>query len=92
FIFQMVAIAYISLTQTTDPHSAFPRWVGYVTIWAAIMFELGAVAFLPKTGPFAWNGLFVFWLPITIFGSWISLIAWSLLKAIKRQEAGCAGS
>jgi hypothetical protein len=86
FIFQMVALAWVSLTQKVDAHSPFPRWIGYFTIWGALMFELGAIAFLPKTGPFAWNGLFVFWFPITIFGTWISVIAWSLLKAIKRQE------
>lgn len=87
FIFQMVAIAWISLTQKVDPHSPFPRWIGYFTIWAALMFELGAIAFLPKTGPFAWNGLFVFWFPFCIFGAWISVMSWSLLKAIKHQEA-----
>ena len=87
FIFQMVALAWVSLTQKVDPHSPFPRWLGYFTIWGALMFELGAIAFLPKTGPFAWNGLFVFWFPFCIFGTWISVVAWSLLRAIKRQEA-----
>jgi hypothetical protein len=87
FIFQMVALAWVSLAQKPDPLSPFPRWIGYFTIWGALMFELGAIAFLPKTGPFAWNGLFVFWFPFCIFGTWISVLAWSLLRAIKRQEA-----
>lgn len=87
FIFQMVAIAWISLTVRHGADSPFPRRLGYFTIWGALMFELGAVAFLPKTGPFAWNGLFVFWFPFCIFGTWISLLSWSLLRAIKVQEA-----
>lgn len=90
FIFQMVAIAVVSLTQKVDIHSPFPRWIGYFTIWAALMFELGAIAFLPKTGPFAWNGLFVFWFPLCIFGAWISVMSWACLKAIKRQETDAA--
>lgn len=86
FIFQMVAIAYISLTQKVDAKSPFPRWIGYFTIWAALMFEVGAVAFVPKTGPFSWNGLFVFWCPLVIFGTWVTVMSVFLLKAIKRQR------
>jgi hypothetical protein len=91
FIFQNVAIAWLSLRIGNVPGSPFPRWIGYLTIWAAFMFELGAIAFLPKTGPFAWNGLFVFWFPFCIFGTWISVMSWSLLRAIKQQEADGQG-
>jgi hypothetical protein len=87
YIFQMIAMAYISLTQEIDENSPFPRWLGYFTIWAALMFELGAIAFIPKTGPFAWNGLFVFWCPLVIFGAWVAIVCISILKALKRQAA-----
>jgi len=87
FIFQMVAIGYVSLTQTVDPRSPFPRWVGYFTLWAALMFEVGAIAFMPKSGPFAWNGLFVFWFPFVIFGIWVTIMSVCMLQAIKRQAA-----
>ncbi|WP_068071773.1 hypothetical protein [Novosphingobium lentum] len=90
FIFQNVAIAWLCLGRVQDAKSPFPRWIGYLTIWAALMFELGAIAFLPKTGPFAWNGLFVFWFPFVIFGTWISVMSWSLLAALTRQEADAA--
>ncbi|GLR68162.1 hypothetical protein GCM10010909_28430 [Acidocella aquatica] len=85
YIFQMVAIAVVSLTQKSDPHSAFPRWMGYFTIWAAIMFEAGAIAFLFKSGPFAWNGLFVFWSPFSIFGAWFFALGFTVLRALKHQ-------
>ena len=87
YIFQMVAMAYVSLTQTVDAHSPFPRWIGFFTIWAALIFEVGAIAFIPKTGPFSWNGLFVFWFPLVIFGAWVTTISVSMLQALKRQQA-----
>ncbi|MEC9359709.1 MAG: hypothetical protein VX836_17795 [Pseudomonadota bacterium] len=90
FIFQMVPIAYISLTQKVDVDSPFPRWIGYFTIWAALMFEVGALAFIPKTGPFAWNGLLVYWFPLSIFGVWVTVLSVSLLKAIGRQRRAAA--
>lgn len=86
FIFQFVAVAVVSLSAPMDPLSPFPRWYGYYTIWTALLFELGAIGFLPKTGPFAWNGLFVYWIPLTIFGAWIVVTVVQLLRAIARQE------
>jgi hypothetical protein len=85
YIFQMVAIAVIGLAQKQEPFSAIPRWFSYLTIWAAFMFEAGAIAFLPRTGPFAWNGLFVFWCPFTIFGAWFFAMSYTMLRAIKHQ-------
>ncbi len=91
YIFQMVAITYLSLTQKVDPRSPFPRWLGYFTAWAALMFEVGALAFLFKKGPFSWNGLFVFWFPFVIFGSWVSVTSISMLRGIARQRAAKLG-
>ncbi|KPF81146.1 hypothetical protein IP78_05755 [Brevundimonas sp. AAP58] len=87
FIFQFVAIAVVSLTAKHDEMSPFPRWFGYYTIWTAFMFELGAFGFIPRTGPFAWNGLFVFWIPLSIFLLWILVTSFMLFRALKRQEA-----
>ena len=87
FIFQNVAIAVICLTTPADPLSPLPRWVGYFTIWAAFMFELGAIGFLPRTGPFAWNGLFVFWFPLTIFGAWFLT-----MSVVPSARAGTTGA
>jgi hypothetical protein len=89
YIFMWVAIAVICLRSTTVAHSPFPRWYGYFTIWTALMFEAGAIAFLARTGPFAWNGLLVFWSPFALFGAWLAVTAYLLLKAIREQrEAG----
>jgi hypothetical protein len=87
FIFQMIPITWISLRQAQDAQSPFPRWFGYLNLWIALMFELGAIGFIPKTGPFAWNGLFVFWSPLTLFGVWIGTSSWLLFRALRRQEA-----
>lgn len=91
FIFQFVALAVVSLTAPQDQLSAFPRWFGYYTIWTAFMFELGAFGFIPRTGPFAWNGLFVFWIPLSIFCAWIIVASTLMLKAIGRQSRALAG-
>ncbi|UCV23674.1 hypothetical protein [Ferribacterium limneticum] len=87
FIFQMIAITYVSLTQKPVANSAFPRWFGWFNLWIAIMFEVGALAFMFKAGPFAWNGLFVFWFPFLGFGLWIGVMSFVILRALKGQAA-----
>ena len=85
YVFMWVAIAVMCFTPTRMKHSPFPRWFGYLTVWIALMFEAGAFAFLPRTGPFAWNGLLVFWSPLTFFSLWIAVQCPLLFKAIRAQ-------
>lgn len=92
YIFQFVAIAVVSLTAKHDALSPFPRWFGYYTIWTAFMFELGAFGFIPKTGPFAWNGLFVFWIPLLIFLVWIVVTSAMILRVLPHQAGSSAAA
>lgn len=90
YIFQMVGIVCVSLKQDPHPDSAFPRWMGWGTLWAAAIFELGAPAFFFKTGPFAWNGVLVFWLPFFTFFTWLATMFFTMFRAIGRQSAAKA--
>jgi hypothetical protein len=85
FIFQNIALVVICLSRTSVPHNPFPRWLGYLTLWATFSIEIGVAAFLPKTGPFAWNGLFVYWIPIIMYGVWYTSVSLTMLKALKQQ-------
>jgi hypothetical protein len=87
YIFMWIPVVIICLTPNTVVHSPFPRWFGYFTAWAALMFEAGAIAFNTRTGPFSWNGLLVFWSPLTLFGAWIVVMSVLLFKAISKQQA-----
>lgn len=85
YIFMWVAIVIVCFLPTDVPHTPFPRWFGYFTAWTATMFEAGAFAFLPRTGLFSWNGLLVFWSPVTLFSAWIAVQAYLLLRALSAQ-------
>lgn len=87
FIFLWVGVVVACLVPNSVVHSPFPRWFGYFTAWVALMFEVGALAFLTRSGPFSWNGLLVFWSPLSLFGAWIIVAAVLLFKAINAQSA-----
>ncbi len=63
----------------------FPRWSGFFSLWIVVLSLPALVLPLFKTGPFAWNGLFAFWLAATIFGIWLIVMTRLLLTAIDRQ-------
>ena len=62
-----IGVTVIALRPATQlvKNNPFPRWWGYTSLWITIMFEAGAIAFVPRSGPFAWNGLLVFGLSIS---------------------------
>jgi hypothetical protein len=87
YIFLWFAVAVICLIPNTVVHSPFPRWFGYFTIWNALMLEVGAIAFNTRTGPFAWNGLLVFWIALSVYAVWIVVLSVLMFKAIANQES-----
>jgi hypothetical protein len=90
YMFQLFAIIYFSFSRPQDELSPFPRWLGWLTLWAGIIYEVGPIGFIFKRGPFAWDGLIVFWLPFVTFGIWISIVSATLLHKIKLQRLASA--
>lgn len=84
FALQIVCIALAGFMDKS-PKPIFPRWFCFLNLWVALMVVPGGLAIFFKTGPFAWNGLLAFWLPVTVFTIYFSAIIPLLLKGIKRQ-------
>jgi hypothetical protein len=85
YIFFGVSIAVTCLRTSSVQDSPFSRLYGYFTIWCTMMFEVGGVTFLFKSGPFAWNGLFIFYIPFFFFFIWLVLLCVLLLRALSAQ-------
>jgi hypothetical protein len=73
----------------------FPRWVGYANLWVPLTFVPALMPFFFKTGPFAWQGLLVFYLGLATLGAWVVIMVWALLRAVREQatssDSGAAG-
>lgn len=59
----------------------FPRWAAYLNFWIGILFIPGAFTTFFKSGPFAWDGFLVFWVPIAAFVGWVFMMSWLVSKA-----------
>lgn len=80
------AVIAVAILGDKREQPVFPRWVGYFNIWTAVLFTPGGVVVFFKSGPLAWNGLFTFWIPLSIFGIWFGVMTWAMLKAVAQQE------
>ena len=82
---QALAVGAAALADRA-PDPVFPRWFGWFNLWVAIGFLPGPFLVFFHTGPFAWHGAAVFWLPATVFGAWFAVWFWALRRAIDREE------
>lgn len=73
-----------------SPRPRFPRWAGFANLWIAVLLVPGVLALFFKTGPFAWDGLFVFWVPFGVFGAWFLLMFGLIRAAMVREASGKA--
>lgn len=88
FAFNTVQFICVGLAIFSDKRDRpiFPRWLGYFSLWVALLLVPGGFAVFFKTGAFAWNGLLAFWIPLNVFFLWIVVMLVFVLKAIKREE------
>jgi hypothetical protein len=85
FIFWFLLVA-VAIFNDHNEKPIYPRWVAYCNIWIAILAMPAAVIGFFKTGPFAWDGIFAFWVPVVAFGIWFVVMTTTTLQAVSREE------
>lgn len=85
FYFVPISIAIAALFDA-DPDPLIPRWVGWFNIWFELTLIPLVMVFWFQSGPFAWNGLFGFYLPFFIFFVWFFIMTWTIRRSIHRLD------
>jgi len=76
-----VVIAIVAFCDKSH-NPVFPRWSAYASVMTFFLFLPDQALFFFKSGPFAWNGLFAFWVPLSIFCGWFFMIVYLLNRHI----------
>jgi hypothetical protein len=91
----VVEFACIGVVILADERNTgvFPRWAGYFNLWVALLVTPAGLVPFFKHGPFAWNGLFSFFMPMFVFAAWVVVMVVVLRRAILDEEieVGSAG-
>jgi hypothetical protein len=91
FILQYVILA-VAIFADKRAKPAYPRWAAYLQVFVSVSFMPAVLAFFLKTGPFAWNGLLVWWFPFATFTAWFFTMIVLTRKAVLESAAGTAES
>jgi hypothetical protein len=65
----------------------FPRWAGYFNAWVAILLAPAGIIVFFHRGPFSWDGLVSFFIPLTVYTVWVLTMTVLLHRAIETQAA-----
>jgi hypothetical protein len=79
------AVVGVSVLLDKGTVPVFPRWFGYLSIWAAISYVPGLFAVFFKHGVLSYNGIFVWWIPTVVFFAWILPAAYYTIQAIRSE-------
>lgn len=66
FLPMLLTVGFAALHDKNE-NAPFPRWVGFFNLWVFVLVLPGQLLFFFKTGPFAWNGILAFWVPVIVF-------------------------
>ncbi len=83
---QMIAIAVVFLSDKRST-PLIPKWLSWYTILIAVIFVPLMLLPFMYTGPFAWSGLFNFWVALGGWFIWVILMFFYISKSIDRLEA-----
>lgn len=83
FYFVVLSLIYASFADS-DPDPLIPRWVGWFNVFFMLDLIPLSIIFFFKSGPFAWNGLFGFYLPFVTFWIWFFVMTYTIRKALPR--------
>ncbi len=82
---QMIAAAVVML-QDRRATKMIPRWLSLASIVGAIALVTAGVPAFTKHGPFAYHGLFGYFMPMVIWGLWFDTHSWFMARALLRSS------
>jgi hypothetical protein len=82
-----IALAVLLNTAVAPP---LPRWLGWLTLWVALLGVPAALIPFFKHGPFAYNGLLAWYVPAFAFFIWLPPMTYALLRGASDETRATA--
>jgi len=80
---EMFASAAVEL-QDGRAEPMIPRWLTWLTLAGGVTIFFAAGPAFFKSGPFAYHGLLAFYLPVAIWGCYLAVTSWYMMKELDR--------
>lgn len=92
WIYLSIEMAATGVVELMDdrPQPMVPRWLTWFSFLGALGILGAAGPAFFQSGPFAYHGLLAFYVPVVIWGAYITLTSVYMLKSLGREEAAAA--
>jgi hypothetical protein len=80
------ALVGVAILRDHHTPALFPRWLAYLSFWAALLLTPATLMVFFKTGPFAFNGLITLYVPLIVYLAWMVVMTKVVLGAITKRE------
>lgn len=77
----------IAIFKDDRPVPDYPRWAAYLSLWTGVLLVPICFIFWFKVGPFSWNGIIAFYMPVIVFFLWVVGLTAPAIKAVNRDAA-----
>lgn len=84
-VMPMFVTVGIAILYDKGANPTFPRWCAFACFLGFVLMLPDQLLFFFKSGPFAWNGLISFWIPVPVFGLLLSLFSYFLIRDSMRK-------
>jgi hypothetical protein len=93
FLMAQAGVLALAIFLDRQARSIYPRWVAHVNLLTIVLLAPCVLASVRLTGPFAWDGIWSFWVRIWVFVAWTIVMFVAAMKAMPRSAvpAGRAG-
>jgi hypothetical protein len=83
---QLIAIAVaILIDRRGEP--VLPHWLGYLSVWVALLIIPAGLVLFFKQGPFAWTGIVGLYIPLAALVIWVLSLTVTIHRNLSREIA-----
>lgn len=79
-VMPMIVVVGLCILWDKSPKPTFPRWAAFACFLGFVLMLPDQLLFFFKSGPFAWNGLIAFWMPMPVFCLLFIMFFWFLRR------------
>jgi hypothetical protein len=87
FLMAQAGVLALAIVLDRQPKPVYPRWVAGFNLLTLVLLAPCVWASIRLTGPFAWDGVWSYWLRICVFAAWTAVMVFAAAKAMGRGPA-----
>jgi hypothetical protein len=84
FLMAQAGVLALAIVLDRQPRPVYPRWVAHFNLLVLLLLAPCVFASIELSGPFAWDGLWSYWLRIAVCATWTIVMFLCAMRAMDR--------